>query len=414
MASRPSGELPDRLAGDELADLWVRCWRAMARDGVDDWRDVTVRLPLATDAQRRAVAGLLGRPVRLGTAAVGVQLGDLDAVLAAAGDGWDLPRVVEVTRGPLPDRAGVARARQAAIGEACRRARAGLGDHHWVDAWLDDLDRGMLARLHGRGELDAVPLAATVLARLPADGVPLPVLATEVTGDTKALAGTTLEGLVLRALALRYDEDRPSTAADRRALWEAAGVVPDDLASQVLVLGLSVAPVGALGRWLAEAATPAIPFRVTLHQLTRSPLEVTRPGVVRVCENPAVLRAAAAQLGAEGAPLVCTEGRPSVACLRLLAQLADGGCELAHHGDLDWGGLRITSTLVDEVGARPWRMHAADYLDALRRLPGERPPLRGHPAASPWDPALATALAEHDRAVYEEDVIDLLLADLAR
>ena len=99
--------------------------------------------------------------------------------------------------------------------------------------------------------------AVVVLARLPVDALPAPVLAAEVTGDPKALSGTTLEGLVLRALAARHEEGRPTTAADRRALWEVAGVVVDDLASQVLVLGLPVADEGPLGRWLHEAGRHA-------------------------------------------------------------------------------------------------------------------------------------------------------------
>lgn len=409
--------LPDRLAGEALADLWLRCWRALARGSRGergDWRGATIRVPLADDAQRRAVAGLLGRPVRVGTGAVRVHLGDLDDLLDAAGDGWDLLRVVEAVHGPLPDRVGQARAQQSAVADACRQVTDRLGDRKWVTGWLDDLRGGMLARLHGRGELDLVVRAADVLARLPADGTPMPVLAAAVTGDTKALAGTTLEGLVLRALALRFDEGRPADAGARRALWEAAGVVPDDLASQVLVLGLPVAPAGPLGGWLHEAAAHGWPFRATLHQLARSSLAVARPGLVRVCENPAVLRASAERLGADAAPLVCTEGRPSVACLRLLRTLREAGCRLAHHGDFDWAGLRITATVVDELGALPWRMGAADYLDAVAGVAGERPPLRGSPAASPWDPDLAVAMAAHDRAVYEEDVLDHLVADLAR
>jgi hypothetical protein len=40
-------------------------------------------------------------------------------------------------------------------------------------------------------------------------------------------------------------------------------------------------------------------------------------------------------------------------------------------------------------------------------------PLRGAPAESPWDPALAAALHERGRAVMEERIIPELLADLA-
>jgi Protein of unknown function C-terminus (DUF2399) len=41
------------------------------------------------------------------------------------------------------------------------------------------------------------------------------------------------------------------------------------------------------------------------------------------------------------------------------------------------------------------------------------PRLTGEPAPTPWDPDLATAMAQHDVRVEEELFLDILLADLA-
>jgi uncharacterized protein (TIGR02679 family) len=405
--------LPDRLSGDGVEDLWRRCWRAMARGGPDGWEEVTVRVPVEDDTVRRAVAGLLGRPLRPGVAATAVRLRDLDEVLRRAGDGWDLVRTVEAVHGPLPDRVAAVRALVSAVADARDAALAVAPNEPWVTTWLEELGDGPFARLHGRGELELVTTAARVLAELPAEDLPLPVLSARVTGDTKALSGTTLTTLVLRALACRAGEPAvPRSAAGRRELWEAVGVVPDDLASQVLVLGLDVAD-GRLGRWLTEAAEAGLPFRVTLHQLTRHPLQVEHPGTIQVCENPAVLRAAADRLGPASSPLVCTEGRPSVACTRLLTSLATAGCEVRYHGDFDWPGLRIAADVLHATGGSAWRFGASDYLTAIERGGPGRRPLHGTPATSPWDPDLAEAMQEKGEVVHEEDVLDDLLADLA-
>ena len=411
MTPSARGGLPPRLTGEGLAELWQRCWRAMARAGPEQWSTVRLRLPLEHDGARRAVSGILGRPIRPGTAATTIRLGDLDELLRRADRRWDLRAVVEHEHGSLPDRAGDAEQQAAAIAAARDQARTLAPDEVWVGAWLDELDRGMLTRLHTRGELDLLPTAARVLAALPAEGTPLPALASQVTGDTKALGPTTLAGLVLRGLAVRMGEPTPRSAAERRALWEAAGVVPDDLASQVLVLNLT--PTGsALAGWLREAAAEGLPFRITLQQLARQPLTHGAPGPVRVCENPAVLRAAAEQLGAGSAPLVCTEGRPSMACRRLLDGLVAAGAHVRYHGDFDWPGLRIGESLLAVTGGRPWRLGAADYLEAVERC-DPRAPLTGAATASPWDPDLARTMADVGRTIYEEDVLDVLLGDLA-
>lgn len=130
---------------------------------------------------------------------------------------------------------------------------------------------------------------------------------------------------------------------------------------------------------------------------------------VFVCENPAVLRSAAARLGACSAPLVCTEGVPSTACWRLLGTVGDA--EIRWRNDFDWTGLRITGAALDRIAARPWRMDEADYTAALKS--GDTEPLRGAPAPSPWDPGLAEALADAGRSVMEERLVPDLLADLA-
>src|SRR5260370_10245548 len=104
----------------------------------------------------------------------------------------------------------------------------------------------------------------------------------------------------------------PVTQPAWRALWEATGVIVDDLASKVMVLNVP-ASGSQLGGWLTESAALGVPFRVTLHQLTSMPVTLDI-AELRVCENPAVLRAAAAELGPRCVPLACTEGIPSAAC----------------------------------------------------------------------------------------------------
>lgn len=408
-----TSSLPARLAGEGLAPLWSRCWRAIARAGPSSWSAVSMRVPVDDDTCRRAVAGLLGRPVRSGTASVTVRLSDLDDILRAAGDGWDLVAVAETVAGPLPDRAGDAVARARAIRRALDDARrAGPGDA-WFQEWLGVLAAdGTMARLHGRGDLDRVTTVASVLALVPADALPLPILAARVTGDPKALSAGATANLAVRGLAVRSGEPMPRSAGQRRDLWEAVGVVPDDLASQVLVLNLPVRGV-PVGDWLAGAAQAGIPFRVTLQQLSRSTVEVARARAVFVCENPAVLRVAAERFGPGSAPLVCTEGRPSVACMRLLALLSAGGCDLRYHGDFDWPGLRIAADVLARSASSPWRMGRTDYENERDRHGGTSPRLDGAPAPSPWDPELADAMSRCGSVLYEEDMIDALLDDLA-
>tara|TARA_R100000027_G_scaffold58306_1_gene48201 strand:+ start:92 stop:259 length:168 start_codon:yes stop_codon:yes gene_type:complete len=52
-------------------------------------------------------------------------------------------------------------------------------------------------------------------------------------------------------------------------------------------------------------------------------------------------------------------------------------------------------------------MDTRSYLDAADGIP-----LKGKPAVSPWDTDLKATMLERGTAVYEEQVVDSLLADL--
>jgi len=408
----PGGLDPERvraaLGGPELAWLVERC-RARIERGRPLTGTVT-RSP-AAPAERAAVARLLGRRGGRGTA-LSLRLEDLDAELADAGIAPDLRTAVQLLTGPLRDLPGEQAGERAETEAMAAVLRTGPHrDTDWYRAWVDALvTDGTLTRLIRRRDPQLAGHAAAVLARLPADGtLALPVLAERAVGDTKALAGTPLARLVLRALALRAGTAVPQGRPAERATWLSAGVVVDDLASQVLVLGVRCGEDHLVARWLAEAADGGVPFRLTLHQLGLGELTPQAPDLY-VCENPAVLRTAAAELGRRCRPLVCTEGVPSAAALRLLGAAAGAGVRLHWHADLDRAGLRMTGDAVRRFGAVPWRMTGADYRAGLAR--GESEPLRGVPAPSPWDPALAVELERHGRAVMEERVLHELLGDL--
>jgi uncharacterized protein (TIGR02679 family) len=416
----PGDRLARVLGAPELG--WLverirnRIARGMALDGV-------VTLAGATPQQRRAAARLLGRPPGRGSS-LSVPLPAVEAALRAGGLAAGLRDAVETLGGAVPDltaeRAGFAARGEAALAAALAGRHA---EQEWYRAWLAELSAdGTLTRLLRAGRDSALAQAAAVLDLLPAAELPLPVLAERATGDTKALSAPPLPGLVLRALA-RWQGTEPTgptgsppTQAARREMWDAFGVVMDDLASQVLVLGLP-ASGGPLGRWLTEAAALGMPFRVTLHQLSAMPVALDLP-LIYVCENPAVLRAAASELGGNCAPLVCTEGIPSAACHRLLAAAvgrpgpAGGPAVLRWRGDFDWTGLRTTAAAIARYGAVPWRMGTVDYVAGLADGGAER--LKGPPAGSAWDPVLAERMLAAGCAVMEERLIPELLSDLGR
>lgn len=413
--SAGKGKHSEHYVGPEYKRLLDAARRSLERTGGDLTRTVTVKSP--DDRERRAIIGITGQYRPAGVGVLAVSLADLDhAVREATGHG--LTHLLEALGPPLKDRPAE-RQRLTAGREAAIRSAEDcfLREQDWYQSWLAELAAdGTLTKLVNTSETDQVRQAVRILEwverrnELKAAPTQLAELAATITGDTKALNhGTTLATLVLRALASRLGADRPRTTEERRDLWDRNGIIVDDLASRVLVLNLAADGDG-LGEWLTSAKEHGAPFYVTLHQLVTMPITVPRPCWVHVCENPAVLRRAAAELGPGARALVCTEGQPSTAFHRLAAAVTKAGGELSYHGDFDWPGVAIATGIITRHGARPWRLGASDYEDAVSEGAVR---LAGTPQPTPWDPSLADLMRVHERAVYEEAVADRLIRDLA-
>jgi uncharacterized protein (TIGR02679 family) len=398
----------EELRGEGWSRLLAQARRSL--EGSGGALDRSIGLNVPTDSERRLVIGITGQYRPETARRLTVALADLDAELRRR-HGSGLRDTLEALGGPLRDRPAE-RDREARRRETAAGAAAGsvLAAESWYRAWLSALrSDGSITRLVRRDDELLLEQAVRILEFLhacdPGNPVPLPVLAERLTGDTKALlAGGPLATLVLRSGLDGVPRDR----AGQRALWEASGAIADDLASQVLVLNLRCAGDDMVSGWLDDAAGSGIPFRLTLQQAAL--VSAPAAGDIYVCENPAVLRVAAAELGADCTAMVCTEGVPSAACHAVLGKATARGARLRWRADFDWAGLRIVGAAVTRHAARPWRMTARDYRDALEA--GESTPLTGPEAVSPWDPRLASLIAEHGRAVMEERLIATLITDL--
>ena len=345
------------------------------------------------------------------------------------------PDVTVIERGPVPnplaassDHHRLIRSSYADRPAYCRRiaeafaawrrmwndARTRAEERDRVLAWLEAVDAsGLLARLAGKDPQIARPLLEQALEtalRLPVSGQTLPELAASITGDSHALdSGKPLATLVLQAVSA-WTGRSIQDAASRREAWAEVGVFADDLSLSVLTLNLPGDAETLTGRTLRLHAKAGEPCRLTLRSLLREPpVWSSEPSTVYVCENPAVVAAAADRLGSRSAPLVCVEGQPNTAARRLLEGLVDAGWTLRYHGDFDWGGIRIANLVMDRHGAKPWRFAAAAY-----RSTSGGTPLAGEAIEAIWDPELAVAMRAEGRTVHEEQVLEGLLGDLAK
>lgn len=386
------------------APLWAAARRRVETNGLClEGTPLTLRDLSAGQAD--AIAGLFGGRRPAPGAPLRVKLVVLDAVLRSSAVGRGLLEVLAELGGPLVDRrAGklVDAEERAARWAVLARHPAVVGDPE-LDAWLAAVrSTGLARRLGGVDETQAVRIALDVHAVMGrGDGQRrLAELAASVTGDAHGLdRGRPAGTLAVHALSTLAGRPYPADAADWRRTWAEAGVACDDLSCDVLVLNLP--------GW------PAEPLRLTLRQVGRWTSPPSDGQWVSVCENPAVLAAAAADhLDDRSPPVVCLDGMPSTAALVALDGLVAAGHRVRYHGDFDWRGLAIADVLFRKVPSSvPWRYDACAYRRARHGGLGTVP-LAGRIAASPWDPDLALVMAASGVAVYEEQVVDELVDDL--
>lgn len=391
------------LGGPEFAWLRARL-RAMVARG----RPLTgvLRHASATPAEWEAWARLTGKRPKGGLA---VRLGELERLLAEAGHADRLLDAVEALEGPVVAEAAERAARRAAWDAVLtERDPSEVG-------WLEALRAGGLARRLA-GTPDAagrlLEQARVVRSLLPAQGLLLAELAARATGDAHALdRGTALATIVLRGYSAADREETDEGGATAwRAAWESLGVACDDLSAPVLVLNLPADPDCPLAGAMAAYVALGSPHRISLQQLARGLARFStgwagRP--VYVCENPAVVAAAADRLGTSCQPLICVEGQPKGAAHRLLSQLAAAGANLMYHGDFDWPGVTIGNLMVRRYGASPWRLGATDYLETPKGKP-----LEGAPVEALWDSRLMEVMMSMGCSGHEEAILERLLEDL--
>lgn len=389
----------------ELGPLWAAARRRLERSGLELGTSPLVLRGLST-AERDAIAGLMGEAPVPAPLPVRVSPARLDGVLRSGRSGAGLADVLTALGGSLQDRRAERADREAAARSQWEAAAAhpAFARHPGLVGWLDALRRtGLVSRLGGPDAGELLLGALDVVAALPAD--PPEVMAVHAArslGDAHALDPDRAVGtLVVRALAHLAERPMPTTSEERRDLFARFGVIVDELSARVLVLGVAHPAIGAADE----------PAWLTLRSLRRATITAWNGELVRVCENPAVVAAAADDVGAGSGALVCTNGVPDAAFHQLARQAGAAGRPLAVHADFDAGGLRIAASIMARTGARPWRYEVDDY----RRVASRGLPTLGDELpATPWSPGLSPQMRRTGRAVHEEAVLDVLIDDLRR
>jgi len=413
------------LASGGLRGLWDVIRNRLERNGLSTHGHVTVEL---TPESAETLSGVLGRPIPPGRTRV--KLDELDRALHRSIAGAGLAEVTAALTGsPLTNRRQVNADREAASAEIAAALDAAVGREvglrvEQAQQFLDGVrTSGILTKAGHGAALRAIAgfsqgwneLARSQHVNNPNIGSEpawgIGEFASFATGSAHGFDdGRLAANLMLRALAVVFGVPVPSSGAERRQLWETAGVAVDDVSGTAMTWGFR--PPGD-DRWstmIRERTELGLVTHLTVQELRVAvgPM-LTGPDVtVFACENPQIL-SAAARAGV-AVPVLCLSGQGSAAAWEVLHRLIGEGATVRYHGDFDWPGVKI-ATRVFAARALPWRMGAEDYRAAIAQV-SEQIPLEGSPEVTPWDSALKSAMTGANVILHEEAVVSALIQDM--
>lgn len=392
--------VPESLRQPGLVPLWAAARRQLDRNGAA--HRGTVATPDVAPSASLALQSLLGRPLRRRVA-----LADLEEALVARAVGHDLDDAL-TNLGHPPSPAAAVRHEMSERKAAARRALEATVEgwpEPWARGWAEGIRRaGLIADLPAA---EATQLADDVRRLLdrPNGSTSRTEVAAQLFGSAHALdPGTRRAALVTHALR------RLVGSLEGRELWEAAGILPDQVAAPALTWQLPAHGENPVAQQIRASNDGQVPLHLSLYAIRRFAVIVPAGTPVFVVENPRIVEAAAEQQ--VSACVIAANGNPSTAVTTLLGQLRAAGARLHYHGDFDTPGIAICNRM-HQGGLAPWRMGGADYLAALRRADATTTVLARDTAEcvdTPWDPSLAGAFRADRRIVHEELIVDDLLA----
>jgi uncharacterized protein (TIGR02679 family) len=390
------------------SDAW-RWWRERARAELEAGRLIPAVISQTepSENEREAANRLLATPGATGP--VRVRSTDLELLLRDAGIADDLISCLVSLDGPIVNRAAQREADSAIWQSIFDEGETSLISLCALPHIRELLASGLLRRLSANQPNDArllIRQAVSVLARVRAKRpMYLAELSALAIGDAHALdRDRALGRFVLRLSGWNGDEG----VLAWRTAWSSLKVLVDGVSASTLALNLRVLGKGRLAR--VCDSMQGEPMRFTTRQLECEEISFPMQNrTVFVCENPTVVAAAATELGARCPPIVCVDGWATTPSLLLLRRLEQDGACLRYQGDGDWPGLAIAADLRRHVRLISWRLTSED-LALVADRPG--PLLEGERVETPWEPALADALAQRGQALHEEAMLDFLLDDL--
>ena len=362
-----------------------------------------------SDAQRSAIDSLMGRRGTRGQS-LSVQVESLKSLTGVD----DVSDIVRACYGAVTNQKAIRDQRDRAWEKVITESLDCLrGDEIGLN-WVGSLRDGSLKRT-SKNDLNAarrlMECALSCWQSLPYSGITLAELGVELTGDAHALdRGAPLSSIMARALKHRCGIDANESAVCRREAWEVVGVVVDRLSAPALTFNLEAAPSSLLDGVLRGYRELQHPAYLTFQNLEGENPFIPLPDSMRcvyVVENPSLVEVASTQLGSTCAPLICTEGQPSSAVKRLMRLLSEAGSKLMVRADFDWSGLRIVEQLLSIPNTEPWRMDVVTFTSVDGAIP-----LSGSELSTLWCDDLKRAMLESGRAVFEEQLVSILLPDL--
>jgi uncharacterized protein (TIGR02679 family) len=284
--------------------------------------------------------------------------------------------------------------------------------------WARNDAAGMIATVapSARARAKLVDQLCSLARVLPADGIPLSVLAARAVRRTHGLdTNTRLGRLAARLAAAIAGHPPPTNAAAVRSAWAAVGVLMDPVSSQAAGWRLPINPnhpAAAVATAYQAAQEPAVLTLGVIARIEAVPLiAAPQPNTTTlwVVEGISTLSVVAAN--DTPASVLCRAGTPSVAVARIITEAAAAGWRIAVSSDFEPGGLRGAIAALRHAGAAgtPWRLTTDDYLatpsEGDHFAPQDVPD-------TPWDPRLAATMRQRQERVSEEDRLHVLLADL--